>query len=599
MTLGSSPKPIRIQLEPGSPTAHDGPNTYPRHWYMTKYAATTNPESAEHMDPDDSSMLARPTDSETISLAAGLVETPSSRFHEPLSAGEADRSPWRSRASTPKSPDRQSSYTSTPSRGSEAGWDQEERGRTRAKLECIIPPRSRKISKKSIERHVGQSKSGSDSADVETFLTSESPSPSNTSKEAEDLLLEPSPPEYVTRGFTQRLSGEASPASPEEGIPFPHDHESNVDLRPPQRLTDAQRLSIVEHIHFPHHRDTFAILELPKNRYQSPPTPTLSNLPYSILCRLNTYLGHRSRLALRLTSRWLSGCITEIHPLRFPAVSNLPAEMIQEIMSYLSPFDFNSARHTCRAWMRVSLDKNLLARMVRKGGWWSSVEMAMRLYLVLTGVDEDDFPAVWHLSSLVARECAFTSHWTGKGLSTSRGPRNSMLRHTQIDGAFDADITERPHASPFELTLETDFSALGDPKVFGNAVPTYARARGLRDGVQFTASVCGRFVLVTKNSQIFVYRLSHALPNEGGKPDSRVQFSSNLPNTSANSRIAVIYPVTTIICPRRVVAVSMDTSCGRHAVAALLDDRMGLVCDLYGSEDTPSARACSSEVGCL
>jgi len=39
-------------------------------------------------------------------------------------------------------------------------------------------------------------------------------------------------------------------------------------------------------------------------------------------------------------------------------------------------------------------------------------------------------------------------------------------------------------------------------------------------------------------------------------------------------------PVTSIICPRRILACSMDTSSNRYAVAILLDGRMGLVCDI-------------------
>ena len=39
-------------------------------------------------------------------------------------------------------------------------------------------------------------------------------------------------------------------------------------------------------------------------------------------------------------------------------------------------------------------------------------------------------------------------------------------------------------------------------------------------------------------------------------------------------------PITSVICPRRVLACSMDTSSQRYAIAILLDGRMGLVCDI-------------------
>lgn len=39
-------------------------------------------------------------------------------------------------------------------------------------------------------------------------------------------------------------------------------------------------------------------------------------------------------------------------------------------------------------------------------------------------------------------------------------------------------------------------------------------------------------------------------------------------------------PITSIICPRRALGCSMDTSSNRYAIAVLLDGRMGVVCDI-------------------
>jgi hypothetical protein len=50
-------------------------------------------------------------------------------------------------------------------------------------------------------------------------------------------------------------------------------------------------------------------------------------------------------------------------------------------------------------------------------------------------------------------------------------------------------------------------------------------------------------------------------------------------------------PVTSIICPRRILACSMDTSSNRYAVAILLDGRMGLVCDIKTNIRTSSPTA--------
>ena len=594
MTLGAPPKSIGIRLDRGSSSSFEASDTFPRYRFTTEYAVTTNPESVEHTGVEGSSTPSYLRNLQIPHTAPGPSQTPNSRPYELSSSHTDDSPPSRSKASTPTTPARYSAYTTPPDFDEETSLESEERGRRRTRLECIIPPRSRKISKKSIERRTGYSNGASGSSDGETFLTSESPSPTNSEKEAQDLILEPSPTEFV-RGFSEVLSDQASPASPAAGVPFPHEHGSSSSMLN-KRSQDLNRLSMMDAIHFQHHRDTFAILDLPKNKPLPSSPPEFTNLPYPVLKRLDKFLDHESRLALRLTCRWLSNSITEAHPLRFPAVARLPAEMIHEIISYLSPFDFNSARHTCRTWMRISLDKNLLARMFRKAGWWTSVEKEMRGYLAQSGADEDDFPAVWHLSSLLARECALTAYWTGKGQSQVEWWNRRVASYCQIDGTVEEELPEKPRPSPFEQVLETDFSALKDARTHGNAVPTYAQARGLRDDVHFTASVCGRFVLVTNSNQIFVYRLFQTFPDEPSQPNTRVKFSVDRTTSQDPFKTASIYPVTTIICPRRVLDVSMDTSCGRYAVAALLDDRMGLVCELFGSTESSSGRNGFDEV---
>lgn len=84
------------------------------------------------------------------------------------------------------------------------------------------------------------------------------------------------------------------------------------------------------------------------------------------------------------------------------------------------------------------------------------------------------------------------------------------------------------------------------------------RKPGLRSqlyGLVFVTSICGDYVLVARDRRIFVYRL----------------------------RSRSLAPVTSIICPRRVLSMNMDGSSGRPAVAALLEGRMGIVCELqYG-----------------
>ncbi|KAK5988578.1 hypothetical protein PT974_10062 [Cladobotryum mycophilum] len=57
----------------------------------------------------------------------------------------------------------------------------------------------------------------------------------------------------------------------------------------------------------------------------------------------------------------------------FPMSMRLPTEIIQQIYHLLSPVDFNAARHSCRSWYMASVDRALLTRMLKQGGWWSSL----------------------------------------------------------------------------------------------------------------------------------------------------------------------------------------------------------------------------------
>ncbi|KAI5804237.1 hypothetical protein DFH27DRAFT_398326 [Peziza echinospora] len=70
--------------------------------------------------------------------------------------------------------------------------------------------------------------------------------------------------------------------------------------------------------------------------------------------------------------------------------------------------------------------------------------------------------------------------------------------------------------------------------------------------IHFTVSVCGKYVLLSEGCIVYVYRLC----------------------------VESVEYVASIICPRRVLAVSMDTSIGRYAVAILVDGRIGIVAEI-------------------
>ncbi|KAF2854770.1 DUF221-domain-containing protein [Plenodomus tracheiphilus IPT5] len=204
-----------------------------------------------------------------------------------------------------------------------------------------------------------------------------------------------------------------------------------------------------------------------------------------------------------------------------PVAHRLPLEILQDILRYLYPKEFNAARRTCRTWMRASLDKNLLRVMLKRGGWHSSAENS----LSRAGQIRADDAAVaeineWKLSRHLARQCALASGWAGNGLDI--GSVLSEDSHINFEGLSNG------HATP--------------------------ASRGDR-GLNFSTSLCGQFLCVARDTLIYIYDL----------------------------RSSVLQPITSVVSPRRVLSMSMDVSSGRHAIAALLEGRMGMVCELrYG-----------------
>ena len=284
---------------------------------------------------------------------------------------------------------------------------------------------------------------------------------------------------------------------------------------------------------FGDHRDTFAILGM--RRLQD----RRLELPGEFWERLLPYIEYEIYLNIRRSCRCWSAAITRARPLQMPSVARLPAEILQNIYRRLDPMDFNAARHTCRAWMITSLDENLLRPMLSRAGWSGAVQADMEAQERNGQCSMDDVNMEWLLSRRLATECSLRPGWTGNGLL-----KDSF-------GSPDGDLLP---TIGLVRTSQTNFSALsnGYASILENEIGA---------GLHFTVSVCNKFLLVTEGCIIYIYSLRTNWLNKN-QPGGHLS------------------PVTTVICPHRVLAVSMDTSLNRHAIAALLDDRLGLVCDL-------------------
>ena len=321
---------------------------------------------------------------------------------------------------------------------------------------------------------------------------------------------------------------------------------------------------------FERHRDTFALREL---RRQKKNSSAMNKMPDEFFRRISQYIDSETFFALRLSCRCCSAGLVASddattnyhHDHSSPAgrsatesssaASFLPVEILHQIYSYLDPADFDAARRICRTWMGSSLNSRLLERMLKTAGWWNS-SLADALGNEMRGLGTRIESEEWLLSKRLATEHSLRPNWGGNGLDDSR----SILTPSEFRFLRDEKLSE-PHGTrsfrSFTLVSEVDFSALGSLESISGDVQRVSAV------LQFTTSICGRYLLVTRDRTIYVYSLRN--------------------QTCMTHEIKASCPVTlvsTVDCPNRVLAVSMDTSCGRFAVAALLEERVGLVCCL-------------------
>ncbi|KAJ5258649.1 hypothetical protein N7524_010205 [Penicillium chrysogenum] len=218
-----------------------------------------------------------------------------------------------------------------------------------------------------------------------------------------------------------------------------------------------------------------------------------------------------------------------------PSAANVtPAEILLEIFSMLTPGDFDNARRTCSQWMRVSLNYKLLENMLKRAGWWDAW-LQDRQTARIPRLDESE---VWRMSRRFATECLLS----GRKLNI-----------------------EKPD---FLTTAVVDFSSLSGStrrKSRAQLQPALQMAEGKGSGVStFSISSCSNYLLVTTGCMIYVY----SLLGRKSRPTS---------TDFGNDDLAL---VSRISCPFDVLSAAIDTSKPQFTVAALLCNRVGMVCNM-------------------
>lgn len=281
------------------------------------------------------------------------------------------------------------------------------------------------------------------------------------------------------------------------------------------------------------------------NAVDSRATP---GIPPAVAKRLLDLVPPQTRSSLRLTCKSWSRAVDTAKPVTRPAGNVVPPEVLLQIFYMLNPRDFDNARRICSQWMRISLDQNLLESMLKKAGWWDAWQHDFQMQRPPASAAEEE-SLVWRMSKRFSTECLLS----GRKLNV-----------------------EKPG---FLTTGVIDFSKLSQhpaQSVRSAQGPSEATDYFSRDATtssKFNVSTCGNYLLVTSGCVIYVYRL---LAKKAGLLESM-----SLADVSDRD----ITLVASIPCPDGVVSATIDTSAPKFVIAALLRDRVGMVCDLVTPEN--------------
>lgn len=223
-----------------------------------------------------------------------------------------------------------------------------------------------------------------------------------------------------------------------------------------------------------------------------------------------------------------------------PAVNITPPEILHEIYSMLTPRDFDNARRTCSQWMRASLNQDLLEGMLKRAGWWDAWSKDCEKKPHRPSSQESD---VWRMSRRFATECLLS------------GRKTNVERSGFLETGL-VDFSGLAHDLPYKTRGARS-----------HGLSTISRGDKSHTTSTFSFSGCSNYLLVTTGYMIYIFRLRE--------------------RTCQKASDSVL--ITSIKCTSEVLSASLDTARPRFVVAALLQNRMGMVCDVdVPIEDIPS-----------
>ncbi|KAL4916085.1 hypothetical protein BDW62DRAFT_111179 [Aspergillus aurantiobrunneus] len=265
-----------------------------------------------------------------------------------------------------------------------------------------------------------------------------------------------------------------------------------------------------------------------------------SGIPCAVTRRLLEFVPEESRRSLRLTCKFWARAIDEVLPPSLPAANTIPSELLAQVFYLLSPRDFDNARRTCSQWMRASLNERLLETMLKRAGWWDSWLRDDRNRRP-SYVDNNGESPAWRMSKRFATECILS----GRKLNVER----SGFLTTSI-----VDFSRLSQADRFPNTRHSPYSSS-----FSNDVPAAS---------SFHVSGCGNYLLVISGCNIHIYQLLAR------------RTAKSMPMSAEDLRNTDIATVACITCPVEIVSAAIDTSTSQFTLAALMHNRLGMICNL-------------------
>lgn len=223
-----------------------------------------------------------------------------------------------------------------------------------------------------------------------------------------------------------------------------------------------------------------------------------------------------------------------------PAANITPVEILLQIYSMLTPRDFDNARRTCSQWMRVSLNPKLLEGMLRRAGWWDAYNQDAERQRVHRRPSSEESD-VWRMSKRFATECLLSGR----------------KANVEKSGFMKSEVIDFSGLSKGTTSKARRYSSNGSSKAVRNG--------SSHGSSTFSMSSCSNYVLATTGCMIYVFRLL-------GRRTKSV--------LSADLADADLEPISSIECPFEVLSATLDTTTPRFVVAALLQNRVGMVCDV-------------------